>query len=526
MAFNPSSTIRFCTVPFDRTQKNQILFENKSQQSTYFASCAGKVFTDCLTIRETLPDGSLQSMVKVGANIDDLRLYNYMVYQNPNHGTRYFYAFITKLIYVNENVTKVVFVTDVFQTWMFDTEIKQSFVVREHSETDNLYEHTTPEKFQFDDYTYYSTFDHEVLDNWGYLIAAGDPVNENDAVGRGRLMSGVYQGLYFYYFESPNEINTLLDSLEEDGKDSVLFIALIPRFCVNAVTPETGGYIPSSVSPAQRTITFPHMGSSIPFGGYTPKNKKLYSYPFFRLVISNHAGAVGEYAIEDFATVDGVKSIRFRVYGDISANPSVTMFPLNYNGVSENYDAGLSIGGFPQCAFNSDTFKLWLAKNQFSMGIDTLGNAANIGIGIGTALAGNPLGAAQAMQGVNGILQTVNAVHQAKHEPNRTNAGSAKSNLLTAIGKNKFESHYQMLKERDARIVDDFFTMYGYQVNRVKIPNRTSRPYFNYVQTIDINIVGGIPADDMSELKAIYNNGVTIWRPGATIGDYSVDNTP
>lgn len=530
MAFNPSSTIYLCNVPIDSTYKNQIYFTSAAAQYSYFAGRSSLRFSEYLTVRETLPDGSLQSAVKVGANIDDLRGFNYMFYQNANHGSKFFYAFITKLIYINEKTTKIVFKTDVYQTWLFDVELLDSYVVREHCVSDELYQHTVPEKFDFNDFTHYVTFDHGLLDDWGYLIASTNEASEGDATARGRLMSGVYQGLYFYYFTSVNEINSFLDTLEEAGTDSVLFIAVIPNFCVSAVTPESNGYVPSSVAPAERTITFPHMGNSIKFGNYKPKNNKLYSYPYFKLIISNHGGDVAEYKIEDFASQDQelnrwIKVIKFKCFGDVSANPSVTMFPLDYKGISENYDAGVSIGGFPQCAFNSDTFKLWLAKNQFSIGLDTVGNIANIGVGIGSTFAGNPLGLVQAASGVTGILNSINSVNQASKEPNKSKGGGAKNNLLTAIGKNKFESHYEMIKERDAIIVDQFFTMYGYQTNRVKKPNVSSRPYFNYVQTIDVNIKGGIPADDMQELKSVYNNGVTLWKPSATVGNYSVDNS-
>ena len=84
---------------------------------------------------------------------------------------------------------------------------------------------------------------------------------------------------------------------------------------------------------------------------------------------------------------------------------------------------------------------------------------------------------------------------------------------------------YKRTARKDiAKSVDDFFTMYGYQTNKVKIPNTYSRPYFNYVQTNGVNIVGAIPNDDMERLKRVYDEGVTLWNPNATVGDYSVDN--
>lgn len=73
-----------------------------------------------------------------------------------------------------------------------------------------------------------------------------------------------------------------------------------------------------------------------------------------------------------------------------------------------------------------------------------------------------------------------------------------------------------------------FFHMYGYAQNKLMTVNLRNRYYFNYIKTSSINIRGkGIPKADLEELKAIYNNGITIWhidRAGVNPGDYSMDN--
>lgn len=74
------------------------------------------------------------------------------------------------------------------------------------------------------------------------------------------------------------------------------------------------------------------------------------------------------------------------------------------------------------------------------------------------------------------------------------------------------------------KIIDDYFTMYGYKVNSVKIPNITGRPNWNYVKTINANILGNIPQEDIQELKNIFDNGVTFWHNPDTFLDYSQNN--
>lgn len=548
MAFNPSSTIYLCNVPIDSTYKNEVFFNNRDAQQRYFASKVVKTFSNYLTVRTTRPDGSLQSSVKVDANIDTLRSLpcNYMYYQNENHGTRFFYAFITDLIYVNEGTTRIVFETDVYQTWMLDCQLQKSYVVREHSITDKIGENLVPEKFNIADFVYQVAHIDNTLDNWGYLIACtdhdmhSDPTlweqlfgTSDDPVINGKIMSGIYQGMFFYYFENANNMNKFMNKLVERSGDCIMFIAVVPRFSVSGNSvgvsgddwSDGEGYLGYSSNPAEKSITLKELTKNGSFEGYAPRNNKLFTAPFYRLVVTNHNGNQAEYNIEDFTHPDDVV---FKMYGDISANPSITLIPTYYKGIVDNYDSGISISGFPQASFNTDTFKLWLAKNQFGLAVDTVGNIAQIVAGIvgtvGTAGLGTAIGASTIATGASGILNTINTVHQASREPNKSSGGGAKSNLVTAMGQNKFDFYIQTIRRDHAMMIDDYFTMYGYQVNKVKQPQVSSRPYYNYIQTIDVNIIGGIPSDDMVTLKSIYNNGVTLWKPDATVGDYSVNN--
>ena len=70
--------------------------------------------------------------------------------------------------------------------------------------------------------------------------------------------------------------------------------------------------------------------------------------------------------------------------------------------------------------------------------------------------------------------------------------------ILTHVrGRNGFSFYKMSIKQEYAKIIDDFFSMYGYKVNEVKIPNVTGRTNWNYVKTIDANILGDIPQEDM-----------------------------
>lgn len=529
MSFSPSTPICLCRVPFDNTYKHQIYFDTHEEQNSYFNTLEFRtVLRDYTCVRRTSPDGSLRSSVKVAMSIDDVQNYNYMYFENFINNTynKTIYCFITQLIYISEKTTEIVFETDVYQTWWDSFILRPSFVVREHSKTDEIGDNLVPEKFNLSDYLVYEypdVFD-DNFDEWIYLIGATENLVDDEE--RGYIMTGVYQGLFFYTAPDKLIINSTLKQLEKKGQDCIVFITLVPKLIFDGYDPSSYiGLLFESSTPVNKIIDFNLSDTSYirpTDKGYKYKNNKLYTYPFYKFVVTNHSGQTAEYSMEDF---ENPEDANFRLRADISANPTITLYPMNYKGVDENLDCGISISGFPQCSFNNDTFKLWLAKNQYSLGIDTVANIGSIvgGIGMMATGMGASIGAGMAISGVSGVLNTMNTVHQASLEPNKTTTGCPKNNLLTAMGKNKFDFQIHYLRYDQAKSIDDFFTMYGYQVNKVKQPNERVRQYWTYLQTMDVNIdasvgVYSVPQDDLMKIKAMYNNGVTLWN-GATLID-------
>jgi hypothetical protein len=84
------------------------------------------------------------------------------------------------------------------------------------------------------------------------------------------------------------------------------------------------------------------------------------------------------------------------------------------------------------------------------------------------------------------------------------------------------------IKSEYAQRLDTYFDMYGYQTNKLKVPNLSNRPNWNYVKTIDCNIIGKenieIPQSDINIIRKMFDNGVTLWHNPSTIYDYSQSN--
>src|SRR5690606_22356576 len=81
----------------------------------------------------------------------------------------------------------------------------------------------------------------------------------------------------------------------------------------------------------------------------------------------------------------------------------------------------------------------------------------------------------------------------------------------------------KQIKQEYINQLTDFFNIVGYKVNRVKIPNFHTRKYWNYVQTANCNIIGNFNNEDLTELKSVFDNGITLWHTD-DVGNYALEN--
>ena len=81
------------------------------------------------------------------------------------------------------------------------------------------------------------------------------------------------------------------------------------------------------------------------------------------------------------------------------------------------------------------------------------------------------------------------------------------------------------IKAEMVTVIDDFFSLYGFKIYKVKVPNMNSRTYWNYVKCIDSNIEGLIPEFYLDEIKNMFNAGITLWHDPTKFLDYSQTNS-
>lgn len=105
-------------------------FNNTEEQFNFFIDNYDHIVFENYTYQRK--DGT----VVIPGLYDDLRLYNYLIYQNGDTGnkSKWIYCFITSLGYLNDNATSISFETDVIQTWRFEIEnnFMESYIAYEH----------------------------------------------------------------------------------------------------------------------------------------------------------------------------------------------------------------------------------------------------------------------------------------------------------------------------------------------------------------------------------------------------------
>ncbi len=128
--FQPDTVVYLCSTQLKINNKNQLTFANANEQYQFFMSNMKYQFTDFSYQRQN-------NRIRVPIHIDKLWNCNYVMYQNKHYTNKWFYAYITRLEYKNENVTDVFIQTDAFQTWQFDITYKESFIEREMIDVSN-----------------------------------------------------------------------------------------------------------------------------------------------------------------------------------------------------------------------------------------------------------------------------------------------------------------------------------------------------------------------------------------------------
>lgn len=391
---------------------------------------------------------------------------------------------------------------------------------------------------------------------------------------------GLYSGLDYtrVWSQETTPFNSFIESYSSHP-DDIIDILYAPYWLIINANSNNGYF-------AQKQVDIPRPYKGMYGNQY--KNNKIYTYPYTKLQVSNNAGVSNDFAFENFRARNGLTQYAtFAIYGIISPTVELMLMPAYYQGAISGYDQALTMKNFPTCAWASDYFENWKALNLAGINyttqasernaglaqarltnnynIDTSRNAlsaiGNLGGNLGQILSGNVIGGlaggataiantALTQQSLSSnynfnqkevsynlsdsVFAAQNAVNIATLGANPVH-GNISAGAIGASLSNMYSFTFRTLCLNDEymKVIDDYFTMFGYAINKIKRPAFRTRKNFNYIKVAgdafvvnkNNNGIKNIPDFALEKLNEIMRNGVTIWHNHSNLGDYSVDNS-
>lgn len=548
----PQTDVYLLKVPLEIDNTNQLTFANATAQFNYFNSLP-KITYDNFTYQRK------DNTLRIPALMDDIIQYNYVMYRNEGFSNKWFYAYIDKMEYLNDNVTAVSITTDVWQTWQFDLTYKRTFVEREHVNDDTVGLHTVPESLELGEYEIVDLrnsplFERptgETYDAWIPCFCVTKlPASTTNLTADGRVardngyIGGVFSSLKFFVTRTLTAASYVIKAYEDASdvtSDAIVNIFMVPRCCADIIGVGTisnlNGYDLHPLYNYYVSDTYTLQQPSKLAENYTPVNKKLLTYPYSYFYVTNKNGEQVEYHYEDFPfqnvggntarTMNYVKSIV------PSSGLSAKLYFTNYKSYNESsdygtkmYNYGINYAKVPVCAWTTDYYTNWLTQNGVNVAVDATAGILSGLLSAGTgAASGNAVGAASGLLSVGQTIgNTIGEIHKAQTTPPQAHGDINTGDFNFCFTRNSISFYEMSIRPEYARIIDSYFSAYGYKVNTVKIPNITGRRNWNYVKTVGCYIEADIPQDDLQSIKDMFNNGVTFWHNANTFADYSQNN--
>ena len=470
---------------------------------------------------------------------------NYIAIENPDFSNKWFFCFIDKIEYNSDNATIINFTVDAWTTWFDNWNPRSCLVLREHVNDDTVGLHTFPEGLEHGDYI--ANFYEEVggFDVESCKVVVGTtwlPSNTPDLPNT-QYYGGTFSGVYYMAMNYTSAKNFVL-ALDGLGRgDAIVTVFMAPAsLCPgtehsatlhskkndgmggteNVDFPITWILVPNNYGGvmilSDYTITTPNT-----LNGYTPKNNKLYCFPYNYLLVTNQVGGNAEFHYEDFINNTAV----FNIIGTLSPGCSIKMYPENYKKIPDSvtshpgFNDGLVGAKFPICSWQNDSFTNWMTQQS----VNVMMSQVQTGVSVASFLASKgEVGGAGGLftQQSNYLSERYQRALVSPQASGSTNGGD----VTFARNEQNFGYYKMSIKSEYAKMIDDHFSKYGYQVNILKVPNITGRQNWNYIQISSDDEIGNgsVPTSYMEEINNACRRGLTIWHNHENIGNYNITN--
>lgn len=538
-------------IKLDREYKN-ILDYSQNDLLTLLRSNDHLVteLTNCSFIRQ-------HQTIKVDVTYTQAITSNYIAFENPDYNNKWFFAWIDEIKWLGEKCVEISYTVDDWSTWSGNLTKKACWVEREHVANDTIGLHTIDEGLACNNFKVLNvTIDPFYLNDPYIVVMSTYDLETDENMGGASIWNGNVTGAEAYIFRYKisqtdrcvqDFENFLLATNLKSKLDAIQTIYIVP-YAVFGPEPTEGtsvldphtatlqqGATPITVkyykldgmtfNPTTFETTVSNLYSDL---SYSPHNNKCLCYPYHYLFVTNNNGNANIYKGEFFSNRN---SIKFTNQLALSPGGSGRIAPLNYKGSSYNYDEGVVLGKFPTCGWSNDQYVNWLTQNAVNEPTKIFNNILGIIGGVTQGISNYQQGApATSYLGpigsvVNNVSSIIGDFYSAKLLPS-TSAGSNVGDVAFCTYSLRFDYYNMILNDEELRIIDNYFTRFGYKVNTLKIPEFNSRTYWNFVKIADGENIGygEIPSKAMDTINRFFRNGVSIWHSHANLGNFSLAN--
>lgn len=546
----PISSLTLYNCRLERTGHKTIDFSSAAARDSYFTS-NNQVANICFTafngnatyIRE-------HDVITVGISADSLDSagVNYCRFINPQAGNFFRYAFIDEIEYVAPETSRLHIRVDAFVSNIGNINLGQCFVEREHVSDDTRGLHTLPETIASENMVCNSVL-YDLCPDLAGFTKAGFNANYYAAIfmteptftvpgNYDSYIGGNANCSYIIAPESIDDLGALIDFLTDNNLSNAI-VGIIPliRGFVTATEVDLPAEVASEVGFSKVYTITDNSNSKYgvtlysSFGaldGYTPHNKKLYTYPYNYIKVMSASGAETTLEYEKLPSIND----NFIVSYSASLSPTLSIAPEYYNGVTKPVDKIVSYSQFSPIAYTVDTYSQWYAQNKNVVDLTLYTKAGAIArSGFGALSAQNTqqaLGAAgNVLDSTLNAMQWLASVMDMQRRPDEIK-GTLTGNALIYQSRAGVKVLDMCVKGEYAELIDRYFDCYGYNVSITKTPQINSRPHYNFCKTAGSNVYGAMPEDHKEQIDRLFNDGITVWHisTGGSYGTYDNNNAP
>ena len=520
---------------------NQVYYTNQNTRDTAFDKYEDRTLKELASCDKTKRQIRLNVSYYVGNQ------YNYGCIIENN---KRYYIFIDSVEWKsNLNTVILHYSYDYWQTYCYQITLNESYVEREHVKDDSFGKHIIDEGLPIDEYKVQSS---EVLDgnNDGmyFCITLSDT---RDAVSITHSNpqpipstckpSRFEQSTAIIFSDDMETVSYFIDLLTSRNKlDGISGMYSVPKTAIPTKIQKQG----YDWDTGEDMIKYVGINNDLPnmlpwdiskpstIDGYTPVNKKCFTYPYCFANITNNNGSS---LFGQFELADDKSTVKFRYYFPCIEGNTSFGYLADYDGVAKNFDKSIQGQTNIELPFVTNTFSAYLSANQNSIAnqystIDRNETASVVKAGVGGAVGvigslatGNIAGAissgigtasniADAMLSAYNQRQAIDSSLKDQESKANVSHGAYTGVGNIICGQIGFKGQLITVTAENIKMIDDYFSMFGYKVNTIKKPELNTRPYWNYIKTSGVNMIGNVPQDALNVLKRMFDNGVTMWH--------------